>query len=459
MLPASSPSPRDFAASTLAAWLLCLGLFAVYTASQVQMQTDSLWSIPSAASILHEGNADLDEYAPSFTPATAYARGVYGGRTYYEYPPGVMVAALPFLAAAEGLFSLGRPVLAHLGTPGADALAWLELFRSTGKVDLGSFHRTEQLIGSFYVCAAAGVLLVALRRRVSARAALVTVLLFGLGTTAYSTASRVLWQHGPGLLAIACVVLLLARPEQTRRTAFLAGLAVALAYVCRPTHSISVVVVTAYFVLRFHRLLLAYFAGAALVALPFCGYNLHLYGSILSPYYTHPLDVMGSRFVMALAANLVSPSRGLLLYSPFLVLAGVGFVQRWRSRDLTPSEKAFAVIVLLHWVAISAFPIWWAGHSVGPRFFTDVLPYLVVFLAYPVQLAVDAPRQHRVLAGVLAATAAFSVVFHWRASTSYDVHAWNSVPVDVDFATERVWDWKDPQFLRAIPARFRGNSP
>ena len=457
MLPEPSPSRRDLAASSLAAWLLCLGLFAVYTASQVQMQTDSLWSIPSAASILHEGNADLDEYAPSFNQATAYARAVYGGRTYYEYPPGVMVSALPFLALAEGAFSLGRPLLAHLGAPGAAALAWLELFQSTGKVDLGSFHRTEQLIASFYVCAAAGVLLVVLRKRVSARAALVTVLLFALGTTAYSTASRVLWQHGPGLLAIACVVWMLARPAQTARTAFFAGLAVALAYVCRPTHSITVVVVTAYFVLRFRRLLPAYFAGAVLVAAPFCGYNLHLYGSLLSPYYTHPLDASASSFFMALAANLVSPSRGLLVYSPFLVLAGVGFVQRWKGRELTPSEKAFAVIVLLHWVAISAFPIWWAGHSVGPRFFTDVLPYLVLFLAFPVQHVVEAPRQHRALAGVLAVTAAFSVFFHWRASTSYDVHMWNSFPVNVDSAPERCWDWKDPQFLRAIPARFRGN--
>ncbi|GMU03959.1 hypothetical protein [Corallococcus caeni] len=457
MLPASPSSRRDFAASSLAPWLLCLGLFGVYTGSKVQIQSDSLWSIPSAASILHEGNADLDEYAPSFTPATDYARTAYGGRTYYEYPPGVMVSALPFLALAEAVFSLGRPLLEHLGAPGARALAWLELFQSTGKVDLGAFHRTEQLIASTYVCAAAALLLIVLRRHVSSRAALVTVLLFGLGTTAYSTASRVLWQHGPGLLAIAWVMLLLARPTQVPRTAFLAGLAVSLAYVCRPTHSLTVLVVTAFFVLRFRRLLLAYFAGAALVAVPFCGYNLHVYGAPLSPYFRNTLDIVGSRFLMALAANLVSPSRGLLIYSPFLVLAGVGFVQRWRRGALAPYEKAFALIVLLHWVAISAFPIWWAGHSVGPRFFTDVLPYLVFFLAFPVQLALDAPRQHRVLSSVLVVTAVFSILVHWRASITFDVHMWNSFPVNVDSAPERVWDWKDPQLLRAVPARFRSN--
>lgn len=434
---------------------MCLALFGVYSVSRVRMQTDSLWSIPSAASILHEGNTNLDEFQPWGDPASAYARDEVGGRTYYTYPPGVMVSALPFVAAAEGLFSLMRPVLSRLGAFGADALAWLELFRSTGSVNLGAYNRTEQLIASFYVCAAAGVLLVALRRRVSPRAALVTVLLFGLGTTAFSTASRVLWQHGPGLFTLACVILMLARPTQTSRTAFLLGLWVALAYVCRPTHSLTVLVVTGFMALKHRRQLPAYFAGAVLVAIPFCAYNLSVHGAVLSPYYRHPLDPLASRFFMALAANLVSPSRGLFIFSPFLVLGVVGFVQRWRQRSLEPYEFVFALIPALHWGVISSFGVWWAGHSVGPRFFTDVLPYLVYFLAFPIQDALEAPSKHRVLTGVLTVMVVFSVLLHWRASNSYDVHGWNSVPLDVDLDPSRVWDWKDAQFLRAIPARYR----
>ena len=68
----SHPSRRDLTASRLAPWLLCLALFGIYTTSQVQIQTDSLWSIPAAASILHEGNTDLDEFRPSFTEMTDY---------------------------------------------------------------------------------------------------------------------------------------------------------------------------------------------------------------------------------------------------------------------------------------------------------------------------------------------------------------------------------------------------
>ncbi|NNC17567.1 hypothetical protein HRD49_23920 [Corallococcus exiguus] len=54
-------------------------------------------------------------------------------------------------------------------------MAWRTLFRHTGREYLGSFARTEKLIASFYVCAAAAVLLVTLRKRVSPGAVLVAI--------------------------------------------------------------------------------------------------------------------------------------------------------------------------------------------------------------------------------------------------------------------------------------------
>ncbi|MBU8896940.1 hypothetical protein DRW03_19350 [Corallococcus sp. H22C18031201] len=437
----------------LALFVLFAGVFAAYSASQVRIQTDSLWSIPTAASLLHEGNANLDEFRPTLTTYTDHGTCEVAGHTYYEYPLGAVLGALPFLAATEGALSLTRSQLPHWGQRGADLEQWLTTFRGTGSVDLGFYNRTEQLIASFYVCAAVVVLFLALRRQVSDGAALASVLLFAFGTTAYSTASRVLWQHAPSLLAVACIVLLLARPAQTVRTALLTGLVVACAYVCRPTNALSVLVVTAFFALRWTRLLPAFFAGASVVALPFCAYNLATYGALLSPYYAKGLDPGGARFFQALAANLISPSRGLLIYSPFLFLSGVGVYQRLRRGELQAYDRAFLAILVLHWLAISAFPVWWAGHSVGPRFFTDVLPYCVYFLASPLQSLLEAPRQHRALTAAVLLTAGFSVAFHWRASTSFAVHAWNSTPTNVDERPERAWDWKDPQFLRAIPGR------
>jgi hypothetical protein len=97
-------------------------------------------------------------------------------------------------------------------------------------------------------------------------------------------------------------------------------------------------------------------------------------------------------------------------------------------------------VIGAHWILISIFSHWWAGHSYGPRLFTDVLPYAVYFLVRPV----EARRR----GAFLAVAAAISVFVHARGSISHATHAWNDGPPDVDAAPARVWDFRDPQFLR-----------
>jgi hypothetical protein len=447
----SSPhSPATPRVSWYVPLLLFALVYTVYVTSKVRIQTDSIWSIPTAASLLHEGNTNLDEFRETFTTYTRHGVREHEGHAYYEYPMGAVLAALPFLAGFEALVSLLDPLLPHLGRLGQDWLEWHRAFNSTGNIDLGFYNRTEQRIASFYVAAAAVLVFLTARRRASMKVALTVALLFALGTTAYSTASRALWQHAPSLLTTASVVYLLTGPAQTSRTALLTGLVVALSYVCRPTNSLTVMVVTALYVLRWRRLLPAYFGGAALVAVPFCAYNLAIYGSLFAPYYIQPLDPTGGHFLEALVGHLISPSRGLFIYSPILLLSVVGMVGAVRRRTLTAPQVAFLAILLLHWLAVSAFPVWWAGHSVGPRFFTDVLPYLAWFLHEPVASALEAPRQRPILAAALGVLAAVSITFHWKGATAPGVHMWNAGPPDVDEAPARAWDWSDPQFLRGL---------
>jgi hypothetical protein len=52
--------------------------------------------------------------------------------------------------------------------------------------------------------------------------------------------------------------------------------------------------------------------------------------------------------------------------------------------------------------------------------------------------------------GLLVGLAALSVFINCRAATTVDVHRWNADPVDVDRQPERLWDWRDPQFLRGL---------
>ena len=414
-----------------------VGLFAlvvaIYVASPISIQTDSIWSIPTAASLLHEGNMELSEFRPTFTSYTHHGITELGDRAYYDYPMGAVLLAAPWLA----LFDLVAPSVAP---------EWHRRFHQVGDIDIGYFNRTERCIASLYVGAAVVLVFLTARRRAGVEAALGVAVLFALGTSAYSTSSRVLWQHAPSLCLSAAVVYLLSSAQLSARTATVLGLVVAAAYVCRPTHAVTVCVVCAWMALRRRARLVPFLLGALVIAIPFCAYNWRTYGMLRPPYYQQGLDFESQRFLIGLTANLVSPARGLLVFSPFLILALGNIAWRIRSRSLSGIEAVFAVIIGLHWLAVSAFPTWWAGHSYGARFMTDVLPDLAYFLVDPLQAMLVARRPAWLVP--LALAAVFSIFIHTRASTRRAVWRWNDGPPDVNDAPSRVWDWRDAEFLR-----------
>jgi hypothetical protein len=47
-----------------------------------------------------------------------------------------------------------------------------------------------------------------------------------------------------------------------------------------------------------------------------------------------------------------------------------------------------------------------------------------------------------------AVLAAWSFLVHFNGATNPRTFAWNHQPVNVDEHPERLWDWRDPQFLR-----------
>jgi len=176
-------------------------------------------------------------------------------------------------------------------------------------------------------------------------------------------------------------------------------------------------------------------------------YGLGTFGHILPPYY---LGVSGVNedVLEAIAGNLVSPGRGLFVYSPILIAAAAGLVGELRRG----SKLAWllAAILLLHLAAISrASLLWWAGASYGPRYMSDVLPFLVIFLA-PALAWVERPGRRPWRAAV-AVAALVSCAIHARGGWSEAVHRWNDGPPPVDQASYRVWDWSPPQFLYFTP--------
>jgi hypothetical protein len=420
----------------------------VYIASPVHVQADSLWSIPTAISILREGNTNLDEYRETYE-RTPHGTIQVGPHVYPWYPLAVSLVALPFVALMEGGARLGRLLFAE---PPRWLLLWDAHFSAEGDISVYYYARTERFIASLCTALAVALFFRAARRRLELVPALLLTGVLAFGTGLWSTASRVLWQHGPSAAVLAWVVFLLTRERPGRAWEFQLGLAAGLAYVLRPTNALTALGLLAYVGLRRPRGIPTFALGAAVVAVPFCAFNLSLYGALLPPYF-RPEMLGGSHlhFLEALAGNLVSPSRGLFIWTPVVLLGLGSALGRLLARTLPPPETWMLAVVLLHWLSVSLLWQWWGGHSVGPRFFTDVSPYLFWLLVFPLQEAWTRARTGQpARRAVLLALGLFGVFTHGRGATQMEVHAWNDGPPAVDTAPRRVWDWGDVQFLRGL---------
>jgi hypothetical protein len=173
-----------------------------------------------------------------------------------------------------------------------------------------------------------------------------------------------------------------------------------------------------------------------------------VYHAILSPYYLPDRIGSNSRFWEALAGNLISPARGIFIFSPVLLFSLYGIFLKIKTKQMNVLDYTLLLSIVLHWVVISSFPVWWGGHSYGPRFFSDMLPYFLYFLV-PALKGVSNLRgiKKQGVAFVLGCSIALSFFIHYRGATSWDVYIWNSYPKNVAL---RLWDWQDPQFLRGI---------
>jgi hypothetical protein len=88
----------------------------------------------------------------------------------------------------------------------------------------------------------------------------------------------------------------------------------------------------------------------------------------------------GGNAAVGLAGLLVSPSRGLLVYSPiflFAALAVVPAVRRRREQPIYVALLAGAAALLL---VTSKWTIWWGGHSFGYRLLIEIVPALTILL-------------------------------------------------------------------------------
>ena len=232
------------------------------------------------------------------------------------------------------------------------------------------------------------------------------------------------------------------------RFAWLGALPLAGAFLTRPD-SILFVLAYAALMLTMPKQWLAFFGVLGLAFLGFALWSHSLFGAYLPPYY-HTLQTTGlTLYPSALAGTLISPNRGLFVFTPVLILSVPGALRAVAHRKLFhPIYLLAAVVVLAHWIMLGTLPWWGGGFSVGPRYFTLVLPLLTLLLVPGLEWVAGLRGWAKpALRGLVAAALVWSVFVQVRICVSAGPHEWNYDP-NFTLHPEQAWNWSDLQIFR-----------
>jgi hypothetical protein len=346
------------------------------------------------------------------------------GHLHSLYPPGTPIFSLPAVMVAN--------------TAGLDMLDHYD--RGVVQIVVISFlspiiYLIILLTGRYYVSSAASL-------------AIATVSF--MGSSMMSILGSALWSHNFMVLFISLCILLLARYDTGRsKTArpYLLAFLMFSAYLCRPTAAVFIVPVFAYLFFRDRKALRKTTVTFVVLLLSLAGFLYGQYGQPLPPYYL--MSIYRGDTATALYGILLSPSKGILIFSPFLipVFAGIAYAYKplVRNRMFLLALGSFFLHLLL---LVNCK--WWGGHGYGPRLVVDSFPALTLITFILWQKGGLYPGGAGKHAMVLAYLV-FGALAIWINVNQglYNVWGryWNSYP-DINSAPETIaLNWKYPQFL------------
>jgi len=311
-----------------------------------------------AVSFIRHGDFNLDEF-PALRTRWAVKRGE-GGHWVSRWTPGSALFCIPFFLVPT-LLGLQAP------GPGVDVLA--------------------KLTASTVTALSAVFLYLCLLQFCSARGATWLTIAYALGSAHFSMSSQDIWQHGPAALCLSAGLYGLLIGRHNRGWQAAAGFCLSMAVVCRPTMAVFAAAALVWGLRRDGWRAGLWYALGAIAPVAFLAeYNLQYFGTLGLAGYA---DMPGSGWVpgqmpVALAGLLVSPNRGMFVFSPFLLMLIYGAVRGVRHER--PSRRELAIVMLAaiaaHLLLNSAWESWHAIVSFGCRYSADAMPFWIILGAF-----------------------------------------------------------------------------
>jgi drug/metabolite transporter superfamily protein YnfA len=414
-------------------------------------EAPGLWSpdvLPNALfswTVIKEHDVDYDE----FTVPTGASTAKLDREAYFFRACGPSTATAPPTAKR----SLGGPPapgpndhVCSVFPPGMGILAlpFFAPFVLTGwdPLDLGLLVHGGHVVAAIVEILATLLLWSVLRRFATPRWSLTLVLLYFLATSVRTVASQALWQHSGVHLAVASALWLVLREEAVPLSRDLAaGVVLGLGSVVRQTTAVVAVGLHGFRPTR----LLAMLFGAAIGIAPLLAYNDLAFGSPLEQGYG--VKTFATPIQTGLYGLLASPSRGLLVYTPYVIFAFFALLRAWRwPGEVAGRLRGLSLAWIVALVLYAMYSEWWGGRVFGSRFLDDFAPVLFAALAWGTSVGMLGSRFARVVFGLMAA---WSFVLFQAAAFLYD-KVWDTFPVNVNDDPTKLFNWSDPQWLAVL---------
>jgi len=321
-------------------------------------------------SVLKEGNFDLNEYYDYFRK---------------KWPDGDDKRAKPYYLA----YSVKGNIVSYF--PTMNSVLALPFYFPLLFVDVQPNSILIPIFGriaasSFAALSAVFVYLLAYEILRDKRKSFLIFFSYAFGTISWGLSSQTLWQHGPSQMLLSLSLYLLLRGLLDTRFIKYAGLTLSLATLVRPTGLIPALFFTFFVFLRY-RAQLFKFIGLSLIPLIFqFWYNLTYFGGILKhAYESQQLTNWTGKFPEGFFGLWLSPSKGLLPYSPIFLFSLIGVYLVWSKRsklkkDIVLLLKLLSIVVMLFTLMMGRWVHWYGGWGFGYRMAVDITPFLILFL-------------------------------------------------------------------------------
>jgi hypothetical protein len=424
---------------------LGLGLWLAYMANGREVGAgDTIPAILQPIGVARGDGLRLDRFEPamrrrdpsSFEPGRfpPYYLAVRQGRLVSRFPAMTVLVGLPLVLPQVAYLDLRRP--GWDASP--ESLVW--------------YARRMAKTANAAMVAVTGVVLFELLVALGlAAVAWPATLVAMLGSPMLSVASQSAWHHAPAAFLFVIALRLLAGARRPVPVV-VAGCALAATVACRVPMIVFATPLVAWVAWRSPRDAPRLLAPLAVGAVGLLAYNLAVFDALAGGQAEleairlpmHQVSGSWGDPLEGLAGTLVSPSRGLLLFCPWVLAAALALPAARTRLAATPLAIVLAAGLAGWLVVFAGYSAWWAGWCFGPRYWTEAVPVLAIFYAF----ALDATRS-RAARSSLYATGVLAIAIHAVGAFHYP-STWNGAPANVDTHHERLWDWRDSELSREL---------